>query len=265
MKKQNTPILRTIFYHKNNLAMSILKVFEVAGSIAGLAGISLTIFYFLFTTIIKKSLPSLTKNSQRNIIVLMLFMVWSVTIIGMTSWIYSSTQNDGGKQPVIKESIEMATDSTDNISQTPITKVALNAALADLTEVPMLTLSKNSTFFEPTIIDDEGVCGLNVRSSIWLSFNELQPYYLSFQKEKVKVILKKIDVEKNAATFVMQIQENGQSMKLHDFTLTQNETYSFKYNDCDYRFAYRGNTSWTTGIQYWFKTRYEAHFNIEPK
>lgn len=265
LKKQNTPILKTIFHHKNNLTMSSLKVFEVAGSIAGLAGISLTVFYFLFTTIIQKSLPSLTKNSQRNIIILMLFMVWSVTIIGMTSWIYSSTENDGGKQPTIEKNTEIAADTNANISQTQITKVALNTAMADFTEVPMLTLSKNSTFFEPTILDDEGVCGLKVRSSIWLSFNELQPYYLDFQEGKVKVILKGIDIEKNEATFVMQIQENGKAIKLHDFTLAQNEAYNFEYNDCNYRFAYRGNTSWTTSIQYWFKTRYEAHFIIEPK
>lgn len=245
--------------------MSSLKVFEVAGSIAGLAGISLTVFYFLFTTIIQKSLPSLTRNSRRNIIVLMLFMVWSVTIVGMTSWIYSSTQNDGGKQPTIDEQTEIATDSVATISQSPITKVVLNAAMADLTEVPMLTLSRNAAFFEPATIDDEGVCGLKVRSSIWLSFNELQPYYLTFQEEKVKVVLKNIDTENNKATFMMQIQEDGEPMKLHNFTLAQNETYNFEYNSCNYRFAYRGKTSWTTGIQYWFKTRYEAHFIIEPR
>jgi hypothetical protein len=244
--------------------MSSLKVFEVAGSIAGLAGISLTVFYFLFTTIIKKSLPSLTKNSQRNIIVLMLFMVWSVTIIGMTSWVYGSTQNDGGIQPAIEDNAKIAADTTANISQTPVTKVALNAAAANLIEIPMLTLSKNSTFFEPIIIDDKGVCGLKVRSSIWLSFNAAQPYYLAFQEEKVKVILEDINIKDNKATFVMQIRATNESMKLHNFTLGQNEAYNFEYNGCDYRFAYRGNTSWTTGMQYWFRTRYEAHFNIEP-
>jgi hypothetical protein len=244
--------------------MSSLKIFEVAGLIAGLAGISLTIFYFLFVTIIKKSLPSLTKNSQRNIIGLMLFTVWSVTIIGMTSWIYSSTQNDGGKQLTIEDNLAIAADTTANIVQTPVTKVALNAAAANFIEIPMLTLSKNSTFFEPIIIDDKGVCGLKVRSSIWLSFNTVQPYYVVFQEEKVKVILKDIDAENNTATFIMQIKAVNEAMKLHDFTLEQSEAYNFEYNGCNYSFAYRGNRSWTTGMQYWFRTRYEAHFNIEP-
>ena len=244
--------------------MSSLKIFEVAGSIAGLSGISLTIFYFLFKPIIQKSFSNLAKASRRNIILLIFFMIWSTMTIAMTTWIYSNTQNDGGQQPSI-EKVEI-TEKTDvtNLSQAPTTKVAMQTMLADLTEVPMLTLRRNSTFFNSTVTDDEGICGLKVRSSIWLSFNDVQPYYIAFQEEKVKVILKSMNINNNEATFAMHIREEGKFINLHDFTLSQNESYNFDYNGCNYRFAYRGKTSWTTGIQYWFKTRYEAHFNIEP-
>ncbi|MFT5832944.1 MAG: hypothetical protein ACI97N_000570 [Cognaticolwellia sp.] len=244
--------------------MSSLKIFEVAGSIAGLSGISLTVFYFLFNPIIQKSLPNLTKTSRRNIILLIFFMIWSITTIAMTTWIYSNTQNDGGQQPSIKKIEITEKPATINISQTPTTKIAMYPIIADLTEVPMLTLRRNSTFFNPMVTDDEDICGLKVRRSIWLSFNDVQPYYIAFQEEKVKVILKSMNIDNNKATFAMHIHEEGKFINLHDFTLNQNESYNFDYNECNYRFAYRGKTSWTTGIQYWFKTRYEAHFNIEP-
>ncbi len=247
--------------------MSSLKVFEIAGSIAGLAGISLVVFYFLFMTIIQKALPSLTKNSQRNIIILMLFMVWSVTITAMTSWIYGNTKQDGGVQPKIEEENIVKKPSSEISAYEGGLKVSMYSSSMVNREVaaaPALKLTKNENHFEFLNTDTDGVCGLKVRSSLWLSFNEGQPYYIDFQDKKVKVSLKSIDIEENKAAFLMELQEEGKPLKIHDFTLVQNEFYAFKYNDCTYRFAYRGKTSWITGIEYWFKTRYAAHFSIEP-
>lgn len=245
--------------------MSSLKVFEIAGSIAGLAGISLTVFFFLFKTIIQKALPSLTRNSRRNIIILMLFMVWSVTIVGMTTWIYSSTSDDGGKQPTIEEA-EIAKETSAELSkQESVVKASMmHTMVANIGNASTLQLSKNGKQFEYINHDDEETCGLKVRSSLWVSFNDIQPYFTTFQEERVKVILKEMDAEKNEATFVMKIREEGESVKLYHFTLNKNDFYNFKYSGCDYRFYYRGKTSWTTGVKYWFQTRYVAHFSIAP-
>jgi hypothetical protein len=246
--------------------MNSFKIFEVASSIAGLAGISLVVFFFLFKTIIQSILPDLTKRSRQNIVVLMLFMVWSITIIAMTTWIYSNTTYDGGEQPNIEK--PAIVEDLDKISSAePVTKIALLSTLvgADLMDdLTSLSIKKDEHKFEQENIDLNESCGLKVRNSIWLSFNEDKPYYLNFQEGNIKVVLNKINLETQKAAFVLHLKED-KNTRLYNFNLEQNETYTFEYNNCQYEFAYRGKTSWTTGIQYWFKTRYAAHFSIEPK
>ncbi len=246
--------------------MNSLKIFEIASSIAGLAGISLVVFFFLFKVIIQSILPDLTKRSRQNIVVLMLFMVWSITIIAMTTWIYSSTTFDGGEQPSINT--PKIVEGLEEISSAePATKVALLGSLSGINAIenlPSLSLKKDKSIFEKTNIDINESCGLKIRHSLWLSFNKTQPYFLNFQEGNLKVVLNNIDTEKGKAEFVLQIKEDNKTI-LNNFTLGKNETYDFRYNNCEYEFAYRGQTSWTTGIQYWFQTRYAGHFSIQPK
>jgi len=210
-------------------------------------------------------LPDLTKRSRQNIVVLMLFMVWSITIIAMTTWIYTSTTFDGGEQPnmnspAIVEEIEEISSSE------PTTKVALLGSISGVTAIenlPLLSLKKDEAVFSKTNKDLNESCGLNIRHSLWLSFNKAKPYFLNFQEGNIKVVLKDIDIENQKAEFVLHLKED-KNTKLYNFTLSKNETYAFNYNACSYEFAYRGQTSWTTGIQYWFQTRYAAHFSIQP-
>lgn len=245
--------------------MSSLKLFEIAGSIAALTGVSLTVFYFLFKTIIYKALPNLEKISRKNIVLLMFFMVWSITIVAMTTWIYQSVNHDGGIQPTIEEVEVVVEAPSQKISkQESSVKVAMYSSITSVANATTLQLFKNENQFNYTNIDDDEACGLKVRSSLWMSFNDIQPYFITFQENKVKVILKKINTETSEATFVMHLREKDKSMKLHHFTLAKNDSYKFQYNGCEYRFYYRGKTSWTTGIQYWFKTRYSGHFSIAP-
>lgn len=241
--------------------MSSLKILEIAGSIGLVSGVTLTIFFFLFNSIIQNNIIGLSKTSLRKTLALMLFVVWSVTITSVTLWVYHSFSTDGGEQPVIKE-IEMAEEPAAELSKTDV--VAQMAIHSSIINTPAVKLVKNETFFKVENIDRDDICGLKVRSSIWLSFNKSQPYYVAFQDKKIKVILKDIDKEKDKATFVMHLREQGKVMKLHHFTLGKNDFYNFKYNGCDYRFYYQGKTTTTTGIKYWFQNRYSGHFLIEP-
>lgn len=246
--------------------MNSLKIFEIASSIAGLAGISLVVFFFLFKVIIQSILPDLTKRSRQNIVVLMLFMVWSITIIAMTTWIYTSTIQDGGEQ-LNNQPPAMVEDLNKVSSTEKVTKVALLGSLAGadlMDDLSSLNIKKDENVFEKTNEDLLESCGLKISNSLWLSFNKAQPYFLNFQEGNVKVVLNDIDINKQKATFVLHLKED-ENTELYSFTLAKNETYSFNYNNCMYEFAYRGQTSWTTGIQYWFKTRYAGHFSIQPK
>jgi hypothetical protein len=241
--------------------MNSLKIFEVAGSIAGVSGISLVVFYFLFQSIIKSILPDLTKKAKINIVVLMLFMVWSVTIVGMTSWIYTNTANDGGQQPL--DMIDTLADTKiKELSQSPVSQFSMSTSLTKAVSVKVVN---DKTLLKKPIQDNLESCGLKVKSSIWLSFNKDQPYFLFFQNENVKVVLKDLDEKVDEATFTLYLKEEGKALTLRSFTLKKNTVFPFSYNGCDYEFAYRGHTSWTTSVEYWFKTRYAAYFAITPK
>ena len=244
--------------------MSSLKILEITGSIGLISGITLTIFFFLFSTIINKDILDLSKISVKRTLALMLVGVWAITITSFTLWIYNNTKTDGGEQPTIMD-IEIVEQPAANISKSEnVAQLALQSSVTNIIGSQPMRLVKNPSFFNYKNIDNDEVCGLKVRSSIWLSFNKTQPYYRQFQDKKVKVILKKMDTEKNEATFIMHLREEGEVMKLHQFTLAKNDFYNFKYNGCDYNFYYRGKTSESTGIKYWFQTRFSGHFAIEP-
>ncbi|MFK7949252.1 MAG: hypothetical protein AB8G11_16795 [Saprospiraceae bacterium] len=245
--------------------MSSLKILEITGSIGLISGITLTIFFFLFNSIFHKDILDLSRVSVKRTLALMLMSVWIVTVTSFTLWIYNnSVTHEGGEQPTIKD-VEIVEQPAAEISKSEnIAQLALHSSVINIMGKEPMLLVKNPTFFNPENIDNDEICGLKVRSSIWLSFNNNQPYYRQFQDEKVKVILKRIDTEKNEATFVMQLREEGKVMKLHNFSLSKNDFYNFEYNGCEYNFYYRGKTASTTGIKYWFQTRYSAHFAIEP-
>ena len=244
--------------------MSSLKVFEIAGSIAGIAGISLVVFYFLFKTIIKTTLPDLTRSAKKNIIVLMLFMVWSVTIIGMTTWIYVNTSNDGGQQPDI-ETVDdtVATDEQEaRLSLSYAGKIVLHNAIK---KERAITIPTNVGFdFDESFPDKNEVnnqCNLNVKSSLWMSFNLSKPYYKMVADDKIKISLRNLDKKKNKATFKLLVKDK-ETTKKYVFTLDKHESKTFSFDGCNYEFSYKGMTKREMGLQYWFKTRYIAHYEI---
>lgn len=243
--------------------MNTVNLFEVAGSIAGIAGISLIVFYFLFTSIIKSILPSLTRDAKKNIIVLMMFMVWSVTIIGMTTWIYTNTNNDGGQQPEIVE--EQAVVEQEAGYLIPVSKAILSSAstyAANASSGRLLMSNKGTVSAEKkTYLAMNSVCSLRMKSNIWMSFNPDKPYFRTYYDGDVKVVLQKMN--QGTAAFKLTLQEEGK-LKIRQFELNKGKGYKFDYKGCTYEFIYTGQSSEKMGLSYWFKTRYIAHYQIQP-
>lgn len=243
--------------------MSSLNVFEVAGSVAGIAGISLVVFYFLFKTIIKNILPDLTRNAKKNIVILMLFMVWSVTIIGITTWIYASTINDGGQQPEIKNDT-VATEKEAQLSLSYVGTIVLSNAL---TADNAIKIPEGVGFDYAEAPPDRniinGQCDLYEKAALWMSFNKNKPYYKTISDGKIKISLNDLDSQLDKATFKITINEEF-TTKEYTFVLGKHQTRVFSFQGCNYEFSYKGMTRRDMGLQYWFKTRYIAHYEILP-
>lgn len=244
--------------------MNTVNLFEVAGSIAGIAGISLVVFYFLFTSIIERVLPSLTRNAKKNIIVLMMFMVWSVTIIGMTTWIYLNTNSDGGQQPDLEE-VEVAVEQeARNVIESPKVVLSSLSTYAKGSQGRLLVRYNDET--EPIALGTENpiTCGLRMKSNLWMSFNKNKPYYRLYYGGDVKVVLSDLDKMAHKAAFKLVLND-GDKSEVNEFKLEKGKAFEFEFKGCVYEFVYAGHTTEQTGLGYWFKTRYIAHYQIQPK
>lgn len=264
MNKQKQQITKiSIVKSQKQETMNKFEVLEIASFVGIVSGIILSIFFVVSSKMIENKTKASQQIFGKKSLMLLLLLVWSITITTFTFWIYNTTNNDGGEQPIIKE---INGQSTVEVAQPKsITTLVLNASTTNTAANQFVKLLNDDSFFLRENIDENEVCGLHVQSFVWLSFNEVQPYYQYFQDKKVKVILKNIDVEQNNATFIIHLREDEQAMKLHHFTLEKNDFYDFTFNNCDYRFYYKGKTTSTTGLKYWFQKRYSGHFLIKPK
>lgn len=60
---------------------------------AGVAGISIVIFYYLFREFIRKNIfPNLTREQAFRLLALFLLLVWLVAIFGIAAWVYHDLQ-----------------------------------------------------------------------------------------------------------------------------------------------------------------------------
>ncbi|MCP4349387.1 MAG: hypothetical protein GY795_28235 [Desulfobacterales bacterium] len=71
-----------------------VQIIKVVGQIAGIGGISLGIFLLLFKEIIKKNIFPKFKNEKLsyNLLRLIIISVWSIAVVGIGSWVYSSNK-----------------------------------------------------------------------------------------------------------------------------------------------------------------------------
>lgn len=93
------------------LDLSIVKAF---GQIAGIGGLSLLVFGWLFREVIRKKIfPQLSREHAYGVIKLFLWLVFALAIAGLAAWVYSSRQGAattteliepaGDPQPVVRQ------------------------------------------------------------------------------------------------------------------------------------------------------------------
>ncbi|MGA2406836.1 MAG: SUMF1/EgtB/PvdO family nonheme iron enzyme [Bacteroidales bacterium] len=92
--------------------MEQVELFKVAGTIAGLAGIVLIVFFLLFKEIIRKNIfPKMTKRQAYRVVIIILFLIWSLAIFVISAWVYKSKmiQNNlsMNEVPLIQETSDL--------------------------------------------------------------------------------------------------------------------------------------------------------------
>lgn len=79
--------------------MDEYSLLEKIGQIAGIGGIALGVFLFIFKDVIRKNIfPSLNRDQAYNIIKLVLILTFLIAIFGIAAWVWSESQSNKQKQ-----------------------------------------------------------------------------------------------------------------------------------------------------------------------
>lgn len=72
--------------------MADMEIMKIFGQVAGIGGLSLGVFLILYRDIIRKNIfPRLPAQEAYKLLRLITGAVWSLAIIGIAAWVYTST------------------------------------------------------------------------------------------------------------------------------------------------------------------------------
>ena len=71
------------------------RILQIVMRTAGIAGLVLLIFYRLFLEILKK-IPGIEPRSAPRLLVLFMILVWSVAVLGVSVWAYTTGNGSAG-------------------------------------------------------------------------------------------------------------------------------------------------------------------------
>ena len=75
------------------------EILIIFGKIAGIGGLAIGVLLLLYRDILSKNIfPNLTKEQGYKIIRLIIFVVWSVAILGMAAWVFLSINSTNGEK-----------------------------------------------------------------------------------------------------------------------------------------------------------------------
>lgn len=76
-----------------------LGILNTAGKIAGIGGLAIGMFLILFRDVIRKNIfPDLTKEQAYRLLLLVVILIWSVAIAGISAWTYTSINLKGSSR-----------------------------------------------------------------------------------------------------------------------------------------------------------------------
>jgi len=75
------------------------EFFKTLGQLAGIGGIALGVFMYLFREVIRKSIfPKLNKKDAYKFLQLITILIWSVAIVGIGAWVWTEIHPSLGPQ-----------------------------------------------------------------------------------------------------------------------------------------------------------------------
>lgn len=76
--------------------MDEYSILEKIGRIAGISGIAIGVFLFIFKDMIRKNIfPSLSRQQAYNIIKLVLILTFLIAVLGIGAWVWSESIKNG--------------------------------------------------------------------------------------------------------------------------------------------------------------------------
>jgi hypothetical protein len=77
-------------------------ILKVVAQVAGLGGIALGVLLLVFREVIRKNIfPILPKQEAYKLLRLIIILVWTVALVGIVAWVYTSTMQVKGNEQVI--------------------------------------------------------------------------------------------------------------------------------------------------------------------
>jgi len=168
------------------------EVIQTIAKVAGLAGISIALVFYIFRSIIKKKIfPMLTKAQAYKIINTIILSTVVIALVGIAAWVYTSQQSS----PSLNGS-----NSDSNVS-TPVTKrkLSLNGVIRNKeTKQPIegiiVRLSAHSIESKPS--DSKGVFHINdtietnrVEVDINVNNKKYYPFNGTFDVDNKQIII----------------------------------------------------------------------------
>lgn len=69
-----------------------IQILKIVGEVAGIGGLGLGVFLLLFKDLLKKIVaPKMSAKHWFRVVVLFMFLVWSVAVWGIGAWVYAAT------------------------------------------------------------------------------------------------------------------------------------------------------------------------------
>ncbi len=128
------------------------EILKVAGQIAGIAGLSVGVLLILFREVIRKNIfPNLTKEQGYRLLRLIIMLVWSLALVGITAWAYTSLQEQKkNSQPesVNEDSFSrLRGEVIDKASRAPIAGAAITVKELSIDTVLTTTTTNDGGFY----------------------------------------------------------------------------------------------------------------------
>jgi|GEM_PF-5079040 len=146
-----------------------MGILETVGKVAGIGGIALGVLLILFRNVLRKEVfPTLTRDQAFKLIRLLLILVWSIALVGITAWLVApmigppkispNPEANGSREPEL---------DVERVPQSTQVKVKwINFPLSQQYKLHLMKCDRNRCYYEVPISISSGIRNVSLDDRI---------------------------------------------------------------------------------------------------